>query len=222
MIDSISGTELISIYSLMADTKLLLAFERLDHTANSTNIFTATCDLIKTFDWRYDLPSALSLAHRLGIDILPISWMPGLGSVGQGATGQVYQSRLDLNTEFVFKRSLPSPEADNSDSARYKAIISEMIILKHAPIRDHSNIVDLIGLGWDVNLRDEIVWPVLVFPKASFGNLHQFLETTEGAQMSFQTRIEFCTGMLMGLLTMHSHSKCPINVSNLGVLHSQT
>lgn len=207
----------------MADTELLLAFERLDHTANSTNIFTATCDLIKTFDCHYDLPSVLSLANQLGIDILPISWMPGLGSVGQGATGQVYQSRVDLSTEFVFKRSLPSPGTDNSDLARYKAIISEMVILKHAPIRDHSNIIDLIGLGWDINLRDEVVWPVLIFPKASFGNLQQFLGTAEGEQISFQTRIEFCIDMLLGLLTMHSHSKYPIDhIIILGISYNQT
>ena len=194
----------------------LLSFERLEYTVNSTS--AAVCASTEPADYHYDLPSVLWIADQLGIDLLPISWMSALGSVGEGATGQVYQSRIDSDTEFAFKRSMPSPGSDTSDSARYKAIISEMIILRHAAIRDHPHVVDLIGLGWDVNVTDETVWPVLVFRKALFGNLQQFFRATEGAQASFETRIKLCTDMLMGLLAMHSHSKRSFNCIEISSL----
>ncbi|MCJ1396800.1 hypothetical protein MMC18_009692 [Xylographa bjoerkii] len=131
--------------------------------------------------------------------------MSALGAIGEGATGEVYQSRLDLQTEFAFKRSIPSL-GSNSISARYKVIISEMIILRHAAIRDNPYIIDLVGIGWDVSVRDQSVWPVLVFPKASFGSLRQFLGSPEGTQVSFHTRIKLCSDMVKGLSTMHFHN----------------
>ena len=150
----------------------------------------------------YDLLSLLSIADQLNIDLFPITWMAALGHLGKGAQGQVQQALIDVSTNFAFKRSRRSP--GQSDMDRYRAIISEMMILRTPGIKDHPNIVDLVGLGWDVDLVFNEVWPVLIFPAAPLGSLKQFLRSSEGRDLSLTARLQLCENILSAMTVMHS------------------
>lgn len=154
-----------------------------------------------------DLPALLYMADKLRVDIYPITWAAALGSLGRGATGQVHQSLVNLQTNFAFKRSIPSH--GQSDEERYKSIISEILILSIDTVRAHPNIVDLIGLGWDVDWPKDRVWPVLIFQKAAFGNLEDYLKSPEGRAASLEEKTRLCRDIVSGLSCMHTCSMIP-------------
>ena len=184
---------------MMASLKSLPTFERQDSMFSSVS-----CTPSRPSKFHCDLPSALFVADKLKLDIFPITWMSALGHLGKGATAQVQQSQIDIQTHYAFKRSLES--AGQNDTDRYRAIITEMIVLRNATIKEHPNIVKLIGIGWDVNPARDSVWPVLIFPRASLGSLSQFLKSEEGIQASFEERIQLCREIASAISCMHACS----------------
>lgn len=150
----------------------------------------------------YDLLCILHIADQLNIDILPITWMTALGRLGIGGQGQVEQSLINAATEFAFKRSRRT--VGQNDGERHRAIVSEMVVLRSPEIRDHPNIIDLVGLGWDFDKGANKFWPVLIFPKASEGNLKKFLVGPQGKDLSLKVRLTFCENIISAMAKMHS------------------
>ncbi|KAL9581398.1 MAG: hypothetical protein Q9212_003929, partial [Teloschistes hypoglaucus] len=107
---------------------------------------------------------------------------PALDTAGTGATAEIQQSLVSLAFTFAFKRFLTSLDEDE-ESRHYRAIISELCILGHPAIKQHPNIVKLQGICWDV-ISEYQVWPVLIFPKAKFGNMRAFFGSDEGARLT--------------------------------------
>lgn len=147
-----------------------------------------------------DLIAFLSVAQSCDVDILPILWQPGLGSVGEGGSARVDQSVVDRSRGFAFKRFRWSTDSDR----RLLPLISEVLILSQNAIANHPNIVDLLGICWDVEPESERVQPVLVFEKAAW-NLQQFLSTEEGMQLSFHERLQVCAELADAIATMHAY-----------------
>ena len=157
-----------------------------------------------------DLLTLLFITEALDVDLLPITWNAALGSLGQGATGNVQQSIVDARTNFAFKRSLPSRHY--SDEYRYEATISEVMVLRARRRRSHPNIVELVGIGWDVNPHEKSVWPVLVFRKAEFGSLKRYLSSPIGSDLSWEIRVSLCRDIVSGLAWMHPDGTRCINI----------
>ncbi|KAL8658445.1 MAG: hypothetical protein Q9202_007562 [Teloschistes flavicans] len=141
------------------------------------------------------------------IDILPITWQPALDTAGKGATAEIQQSLVSLAFTFAFKRFLTSPDEEET-SRYYRAIISELCILGHPAIKQHPNIVELQGICWDVISEDQ-VWPVLVFPKAKFGNMLEFFDSDEGARLTADQCFYLIAGCIQAVVSMHT----------LGIVH---
>lgn len=181
----------------------LLTFQRDD------SIFTAVKTISNASSHgpavHYDLLSVLFIAEALDVDIFPITWNTMLGPLGRGATGKVEQAVVNARTSFAFKRSIPAQQ--QSDKDRYKAIISEIRILRDPVLLSHPNIVELIGIGWDVNPEDTTVWPVLLFRKAEFGNLKNFLSSHAAGDLSWDLKISLCRDVVAGLSCLHRESK---------------
>jgi len=58
-------------------------------------------------DIHCNLVSFLSLVQRLNIDIVPITWN-ALDAAAQGGTAKIYQSTVDVPTDFAYKRTRTS------------------------------------------------------------------------------------------------------------------
>jgi hypothetical protein len=78
------------------------------------------------------------------------------------------------------------------------------LILKNSSVREHLNINQLEGIAWEI--QNDIVWPVLVYPKANSGSLEDFINSNEGKEASFEAKLRLCIDVSLALLTLHKNS----------------
>ena len=169
----------------------------------------------------FTLIDFIASAQSAGVSFIDITWHPGLGAAGQGATASIQQSLVNASTKFAFKQF-----ARQTDERKmYQTILAEILVLQHPPIRDHENIIDLYGVGWDVRqisaTSDFLFEPVLAYENAShFGDLYSFFwhlrptiqEVTGNATgwkppLSYVERLKLCKGIAKALQIMHACSK---------------
>ena len=163
----------------------------------------------KSMKLHRDFISFLAICQWRGIDILSITWQPALAKVGRGATAHIHQSQINPQTSFAFKRVTPSTFGSD-EFAIFQTLISEVLVLGHPVIRDHPNIVTLLGSCLDVatsGVGEDTVWPVLVYEKAECGDLDQFMDSEVGRDLSFDQRLHLCTDIGTALMVMHSCCK---------------
>jgi len=150
-----------------------------------------------------DLVDFVSIAQRCNVDFLPISWHEGLEPFGRGGSADISQSAINIKTNFVFKRFVKAGSSDNPD-LRYIAV--ELLVLLNDGIREHSNIVDLIGICWEVQANEQPIRPVLVFPKAPLGDLSSFMLGPVGKDSSIETRLDICADVAKAISSLHGSS----------------
>ncbi|MCJ1457194.1 hypothetical protein MMC28_007561 [Mycoblastus sanguinarius] len=139
-----------------------------------------------------DFISFLAVSQWRELDILSITWQPALKKIGRGATAHIHQSQINPQTSFAFKR-ITSSTFESDEHSIFRALISEVLVLGHPVIQGHANIVKLMGICWDVAGNGDgeyTVWPVLVYEKANYGDLGQFMESEAGKALSFEQRLE--------------------------------
>lgn len=156
-----------------------------------------------------DFISFLAICQWRGVDVLGITWQPALKKVGRGATAHIHQSQINPTTSFAFKRLTPSTFGSD-EHIIFRTLISEVLVLGHPVIRDHANIVTLVGICWDVATSgngEDTVWPVLVYEKAECGDLNQFMESEVGRSLAFDQRLHLCIDIGTALMVMHSCCK---------------
>ena len=171
-----------------------------------------------------DFITFLVIAQSLQIDFLPITWQHGLRNIGEGATGEIREALLDKNTSFAFKRRLfkKSFSFEEFKGQNLPTLVAETSILHTPSICSCPNIIDLVGVCWEVFYEDEFalsrdepvdfskaaVIPVLVFQKSKFGDLHTFMMHGAGKTLSFDERLHLCIGVAEAISRMHAHGMC--------------
>jgi hypothetical protein len=138
----------------------------------------------------------LGLIQRLGINILPIAPDSLLSGLGQGGQGEISQARVNARAGFAFKHF------NHYKSDPFKDVIRELMVLGDALGRNHQHIVNFIGICWDIP-RDNQVWPVLVLEKTDFGDLHQFVRSSKGKDLSLEARVKICVDVAIAIKDMH-------------------
>jgi hypothetical protein len=118
----------------------------------------------------------LQMAISANVGFLPLTWDPAFEALGRGATGEVNQSRLNSKTWIAFKRfktdgAHPGLLEDEFRNIQYNAMISELNVLGHPNIRNHPNIISLIGACFEINPVSNEVLPVLALAKAHHADL---------------------------------------------------
>lgn len=166
-----------------------------------------------------NLITFLAIAQKLEIDLLPITWQPALSQVGAGATAEIRQSLIHLQMSFAFKRFKDAAWIDAIDESQrpkemktgFRVLMSEIFVLRHPSVREHPNIISLLGICWDI-LPSGCVWPVLVFERTALGDLWSFAESEEGKNISIETRLKICADVATAVGDLHQSSK--INLSH--------
>lgn len=155
----------------------------------------------------HDLIDFLGLTQFYQVDLLPITWQPALESLGDGRTSNVSQSLLNIQMSLAFKRAFPTQseiqQHSDGESEIFTRLCTELSILAHPPLRNHPFIVRLDGLCWELHLDGFGVLPVFVFEKAQGGNLQDFLNSAQGANLNFAERKGLCVQIAHALMTMH-------------------
>jgi serine/threonine protein kinase len=189
----------------------LVTFTRSGHTAQGAVLAAAAAEPPSTrSDFLYTF---LALAQNLWIDFLPVTWQPELDAIGKGATAEIRQSLVNLQTGFAFKRFL-NIESESEDIRIFRALIAEVSILGHFAVRDDPNILQLEGVCWNIGSGDgrggdDQMAPVLVFEKTQFGDLWNFMANI-GRSLSFEERLDICADVGNPVRYMHT---------NLGIIH---
>ena len=148
----------------------------------------------------YSFIAVLGLAQRLGIRILPITWQPTLGRIGKGGQAGINEAVATRQTSFAFKlfnRPQQHPLGE---------VAQEMVVLSHPTVRSHNHIVVLEGICWDIS-EDDQVWPVLVFEKSVFGDLHKFVQLERFSQLSIEEKLNLCGDIGVAVRDMHQNGK---------------
>ena len=147
----------------------------------------------------------LAVVQFYQVDILPFEWEFALESAGPSGTAKIYESRLDVNRDLVFKRTRIG-RSDFDDIQDYNAILSEMSILCHPLLRQHPYIIKMKGISWEITEKGDGVWPVIILDKAALGDLDFFMYTEEGKNLTFEKRLDLCAGIASAIRALHGCS----------------
>ncbi|KAF7552666.1 hypothetical protein G7Z17_g4180 [Cylindrodendrum hubeiense] len=161
-------------------------------------------------DQPYNFWAFISLCQAREVDFFPITWSAGLGETGRGGQGSVYQSDLTSSLGLVFKRwkwaatggsTLRFPIDDEALEKMYRGLMAEILILTEPAIRECPYIIAVEGVCWErIRLTD--FTPVLVFERASFGDLAGYV-SNYGNKLSLIDRLRLCAQIARGLLVLH-------------------
>ncbi len=176
----------------------------------------------KENDFRYDFITFLETCQNLEIDVLDITWQPALDALGVGGQSEVRQSSVNLAMSFAFNRVKPEKgeeERGEKEEEIYRALVSQVSILRYPEIRNHPNIIHLIGVCWDIRTPVQEndhhpeatkapwlkVWPVLVFEKTKHGDLNCFMRSDCGRNLGFTGRLKLCIDIAVGIRDLHKN-----------------
>jgi hypothetical protein len=149
----------------------------------------------------------LEVAISLNVPILPLTWELAFETLGpDGATGRVNQAPFNSKFSLAFKRF--NPEVTNPNlsmeefrNVQYNAMIAEMVVLSCPEIRNHPNIITLIGVCFEVSPVPDEILPVLVFAKASLGDLTKLVSQCDALEPDEMMAI--CGEVAKAIRVMH-------------------
>lgn len=170
-------------------------------------------------DFHPDFLSFITISQYHKVDIWPLPWDSRLGTLGRGATGDVRQALVDLESQFAFKRFVShratrlndteSPTSFRSNEKLFIALVSELVVLSQIKIRQHEHIVDIEGIAFDVEETNEDtleVWPLLIMKKAQHGSIMSYMASESGKAVDFFNKLKFCAQIGSAISTMHLNS----------------
>ncbi|KAL4966990.1 uncharacterized protein BDV14DRAFT_198454 [Aspergillus stella-maris] len=156
----------------------------------------------------------ISLMQKMKMSFLPLTWQSDLQLLGRGGTSHVNQSLVNLETSFAFKRVAEKDRLERSDQEIFLRLMNEIYILCNTVVLNHSYVLQLQGICWDVSsqarqdspesLQSDKVWPVLVFQKAHFGDLYSFAQRPIGREIDFPMRWRICQEIGVAIAHMQS------------------
>jgi serine/threonine protein kinase len=149
-----------------------------------------------------DFLTILGHAQNLDIDFLPITWFPAIETIGdKGATAEIRQAFIDIKQSYAFKRVVIGR------NETFKVLRSEISVLGLANIKRHPNITHLQGICWDIDSDQDshAIWPVLVFERASGGDLGHFIASESARNLSIGTALGLLQGIAKGLSCLHAN-----------------
>ncbi|KAI1750907.1 hypothetical protein F4782DRAFT_507179 [Xylaria castorea] len=181
---------------------------------------TKTISIKDKKEGSYSLLTCLACAQQNSIDIIGITWIEAQGLLGRGGQAVVSQTRASARAVLAFKRPDSTPigswlsKATTSERHKlddvYRAVASEILVLGDREVRSHTNILRLHAISWEIQHKRSWffrkitrVWPILVFEKASYGDLGMFMASEQGEALDMASRIEICRGVASAVAAAH-------------------
>ena len=172
-----------------------------------------------------NLLSYLSFVKTHDIPILPVT-KPDIRSVlGQGASflvngAEMPKTYVDPSSGTIFPQGLIVAykravlevkglrDMEELIEGRIQILFNELHTMHHPPLRAHPNIVDLLGVGFEIEGPANALnaMPVLVPECAELGNFAEVLETAkkEERPLSFAAKVSLCLDIAHGIEILHA------------------
>jgi hypothetical protein len=165
----------------------------------------------------FDFISTLALAQERNLDLLPFKWRPDMDDDPRfalgGGTSRINQLRVSIEMAMAFKIVEIVDDFKRLDYTKtYRALCHEIAILTSSQIREHPNIVQLEGLGW--NVMGESVMPVLVLAKSSCGDASRFFASEDSRSLLFEEKLKLCIDIGNALMLLHERRQSLHNPQN--------
>jgi serine/threonine protein kinase len=147
------------------------------------------------------LQSILRLLEHLELRKIPADDVKEIKFLGRGETFQVYECAVNSAVVAV-KRLQIHDTRDGSNPEhfprRLQAVVREIIIMSHAPVAQHPNVVSLQGYGWGTDLLR--VSPFIALEFAEYGTLRAFLKS---AKQLTPTKLGLMGDVALGVAALH-------------------
>jgi len=173
-------------------------------------------DLIDSLSSQVDFIDVLAAAGNAGFPFLPIVWQTARASIALGGTSTIRRAPIDIQTELAFKLVKEEENIPGNEGGTFSIILNEINTLSYLRLLSHPNIVDLLGICWDI-AENSFVWPGLVFEKSHFGDLRHFMTLPIWEDFNSKDKLKICVDIGNALSEMHSHSEWA-RISNKFVL----
>jgi hypothetical protein len=152
----------------------------------------------------FDLATFLAIVQSIpDARILPLTPIFKTKYSKYGSSGQVCLPGTNITKEGVaFKRF-----HGISDSEVFQAATCEVIVLERPAFRQHPNVVNLLGVVFDVYAQNGVpyrVLPCLALELSELGSLSKFLDDTE---ISTYQKLMFCLDIGNAIRTLHEFSE---------------
>ena len=124
--------------------------------------------------------------------------------IGEGATFSVRRTFFPDSRDVAFKTRVFDAGRDRERPflKSLEAILLELRVLTHPPLRQHPNIIGLLLVGWQGDaLNRDLKWPVLVVDYADRGTLVDFFENELAVDNN--TKIAIISDIVAGLRALH-------------------
>jgi serine/threonine protein kinase len=106
-------------------------------------------------------------------------------------------------TKHISAGNISGANTSLDDTAVLRPLVQEMRVLAHAPLRDHKNIVDILGVAWEPRLDFfGRCWPVMVLEYAHCGNLTQFF-SLQHTELAWDSKLKLTADIVEGLSALH-------------------
>ena len=111
-----------------------------------------------------------------------------------------------MQKDAILKRTrlVLNSKGEPADEERLRSVYLEARILSSTQIKNHANIVDILGLTWEEEVpasADTILWPLLIMPYSTHGSLVDFLGKHE--ECKFELKKSFCVDIGLGINHLH-------------------
>lgn len=108
-----------------------------------------------------------------------------------------------IATKHIWTGSNKHPTAILNDADVLRPLVQELRVLAHAPLRDHDNIIDILGVAWEprVDFYGRC-WPVIVLEYAHCGNLNAFF-TLSDINFDWSLKLKLAADIVDGLSALH-------------------
>lgn len=103
----------------------------------------------------------------------------------------------------VEKQPLLHAASTEFDPERLRAVLLELKVLFHKPIREHPNIVTVHQIRWDSQDGPDLIAPTLVMEYADLGPLSAFQDPSR-VVLSARTKKKICLDIAKGLSHLHA------------------
>lgn len=121
--------------------------------------------------------------------------------LGEGASYRVFGCVNKITNEAVAVKRVKLPPSSTKFEAfehRVSCVLRDIEVMQHGSLKEHNNILRLLGCGWNYMQGDTI--PFLVTPIASEGTLRQYLRRTS---VPLTTRFQLCGDVCAGIYELH-------------------
>ncbi len=150
----------------------------------------------------------MSVLQQTNTTLLPILPQKGTEILGRGLSGVIKQSTADMSTNLAFKEGIPSKKLQDTELDQdWSALITEITILQHEPIKTNPHIIDLLGVAFAAASAPPSrhgVWPLVVTSKVNHGDLTTVLQGDHSEFLTDEARMSLFAGVAEAIFVLHS------------------